>query len=99
MRGDEKSQSLGGEPMNLLPEIATRFWIDTSRRLIQQQQFWPMNETSGEREPLFPSAGKLAGKLRFAFGLTEFIETCTHRLRPVLHVVHARDEIEILLNA
>src|SRR5438477_11910550 len=33
--GDKERQRLGGELMNLLPEIATCFWIDACRRLVQ----------------------------------------------------------------
>ena len=36
MRRDEKRQSLAGESMNLFPEIAARFWIDTRSRLVEQ---------------------------------------------------------------
>ena len=39
VRGDEEGQPLGGELMNLLPEIAARFRIDARRRLVEQQQF------------------------------------------------------------
>src|SRR5881392_1729348 len=49
--------------MNLLPKIASRFWIDTRCRLIQQQQFRAMNEARGKRETLFPSTRELAGEL------------------------------------
>src|SRR3982751_172199 len=58
-----------------------------------------MNQTGGKRETLFPSAGKFAGELLLAFGQPEFLDALTHSLPPVLHAVHARDEIEILFNA
>src|SRR5436853_2772141 len=58
-----------------------------------------MNQAGGEGEPLFPSAGKLAGELLFAFGQPEFLDALTHRSLPILHAVHARDKIEILFNA
>src|SRR6266567_9303698 len=58
-----------------------------------------MNEAGRQCETLFPSTGKLAGKLIFAFREREFFETFTHGLSPVLHVVHACDKIEILCNA
>src|SRR5438874_13109364 len=57
-----------------------------------------MNETGRKCKTLFPSAGKLAGKLIFAFREREFPETFTHGLPPVLHVVHARDKIQILVD-
>src|SRR5438552_18168322 len=98
MGGDEKRQRLGGELMNLLPKIASRFWIDTRCRLIQQQQFRAMNEARGKSETLFPPARKLAGELVFAFRQPELLDAFTHGLSPILHVIHARDKIEIFLN-
>jgi hypothetical protein len=85
--------------MNFFPEIAPRFWIDPGRRLVQQQQLRAMNETGREREPLFPSAGKLAGQLLLAFREPELFDALAHCLTPLLHAIHARDEIEILFNA
>ena len=58
-----------------------------------------MNEAGRERETLFPSTGKLAGELFFPFGKSEFLDAFTHCLPPILHTVHARDKIEIFLNA
>src|SRR5437588_614309 len=57
-----------------------------------------MNQAGGKGETLFPSAGKLAGELLFAFGQPQFLHALTHSLPSVLHTVHARDEIEIFLN-
>src|SRR5207302_6624583 len=99
MGGDEKRQRLGGELMKLLPKIAPRFWIDTRCRLIQQQQFRAMNETRSKRETLFPSTRELAGKLVFAFRQPKLLDTFTNGLSPILHVIHARDKIEIFFNA
>jgi hypothetical protein len=90
---------LRGELMNFFPEIATRFRIDTGGWFVQQQQFRAMNEAGGEREALFPAAGKLAGELLFALGQPEFLDAFAYCLPPILHPVHARDKIEILLNA
>src|SRR5215471_2561125 len=58
-----------------------------------------MNETSCEREALFPTTRKLARKLRFAFRQPEFLDAFSHRLSSIFHCVHARDKIEIFLNA
>src|SRR5213083_2019047 len=58
-----------------------------------------MNEAGRKCETLFPSTGKFAGKLIFACREREFLETFTHGLSPVLHVVHARDKIEILFDS
>ena len=63
MRGDEKGEPLGGELMDLFPKIAPRLRIDARGRLVEQEQLRLVNEAGGEREPLFPAAGKLAGEL------------------------------------
>src|SRR5438874_4507727 len=97
MRRDQKGESLRRELMDFFPKIATRFRIDTGSGFVQQQQFWAMNQTRGESEPLFPSAGKLTGQLRFTFGQPEFLDALTHRFPTVFHAVHARDKIEIFL--
>ena len=99
MRCDEKGQALRTELMNFFPKVAPRFWIDTGSRLIEQQQFGPMNETSRKRESLFPSPGKLTRELLPAFRQPEFFDAFPHRLSAILHAIHARDEIEIFFNA
>src|SRR5438552_10312243 len=58
-----------------------------------------MNETSRKPETLLPSAREFAGKLVFAFRQPELLDAFTHGLSPILHVIHARDKIEIFLNA
>src|SRR5204862_7114076 len=99
MGGDEKRQRLGGELMNPFPKIASRFWIDARCRLVQQEQLRAMNETSGKREALFPSTRELAGEFVFAFRQPELLDAFTNGLSPILHVIHARDKIEIFFNA
>src|SRR6266566_1306315 len=58
-----------------------------------------MNEARGKRETLFPSTRELAGKLVFAFRQPELRDAFTNGLSPILHVIHARDKIEIFFNA
>src|SRR6266849_1231794 len=58
-----------------------------------------MNEAGRERETLFPSTEKVAGELFFPFGKSELLDAFTHSLPPILHAVHARDKIEVFLNA
>ena len=99
MRSDKKGQALSSELMNFFPKLTPRFWIDAGSRLIEQQQFGPMNETSREREPLFPSAGKFARELLPPLRQPQFFDAFPHRLSAILHAIHARDEIEILFNA
>jgi len=83
----------------LLPEIAARLGIDAGGRLIEQQKPRRMNQAGSEREPLLPPAGELAGELLLPGGKAKLIEALLHRLPAILHVVHARHEIEIFSNA
>src|SRR5213592_5319014 len=57
-----------------------------------------MNETRGKRETLFPSTRELAGELVLAFRQPELLDAFTNGLLPILHVIHARDKIEIFFN-
>src|SRR2546423_8983130 len=98
MHRDEKCESLRCELVDLLPKIATRLWIDTGRRFVEQQQFRAMNQTGGERETLFPSTRKLTSELLLPLFQPQFLNAVTHCLASVLHPIHARDEIEILFN-
>src|SRR6267154_2572135 len=58
-----------------------------------------MNEAGRKRETLLPSARELAGELVFALCQSQLLDAFTHGLSPILHVIHARDKIEIFLNA
>src|SRR5262249_7776500 len=58
-----------------------------------------MDETSCERETLFPTTRKLAREVGCAFRQSEFLDAFAHRLPPIFHCIHARDKIEIFLNA
>src|SRR5436190_9459629 len=58
-----------------------------------------MNETRGKRQTLFPSTRELAGELVFAFRQPELLDAFTYGLSPILHIIHARDKIEIFFNA
>src|SRR5207244_3316124 len=58
-----------------------------------------MNQAGRQRETLFPSTRELAGELVFAFSQPELLDAFTHSLSPILHIIHARDKIEILFNA
>src|SRR5438105_375604 len=58
-----------------------------------------MKQAGSERESLLPSAGEFTGKLIFAFSQPELFQTFAHGFPSVFYVIHARDEIEILLDA
>ena len=61
VRGDEECEPLGGEDVDVFPKIAPRLWVHAGGWLVEQQEFWLMDEARGEREALLPSAGKLTG--------------------------------------
>src|SRR5262245_24664143 len=58
-----------------------------------------MNQAGSERKTLFPATGKLAGELLLAFRESQLLHAFAHSLLPVLHLIHARNEIEILFDA
>src|SRR6267378_4431856 len=58
-----------------------------------------MNEAGRQRETLLPSARELAGELVFALCQSQLFDAFTNGLSPILHVIHARDKIEIFFNA
>src|SRR5213076_3320856 len=58
-----------------------------------------MNEAGRQRETLLPSTGELAGKLVFALCQSQLLDALTHGLSPILQFVHARDKLEIFINA
>ena len=85
--------------MNFFPETTSRFGINPGSRFVQQQQFWAVNEAGCQRQTLFPSTRELTGELSLALPQPKFVKTLSHRLSPFLQAIHARDEIEILLDA
>ena len=99
MRGDQKRQPLRRKLVNLFPKIAARFRVDPGGRLVEQQQFRPMNQAGREREPLLPSAGELPASCFLRSARPSSSMLCLHGLPAIFHAVHARDEIEILFNA
>src|SRR4029450_13823389 len=98
MCGDEKGEPSSGQAMNLFPEIAPCFRIESRGRFVEQEQFRLMNETRGQRGALLPPAGQLAGQLVSAIRQTELREAFFDYRAPVLELVHTRDEIEIFFN-
>ena len=85
--------------MDLLPEFAAGLRVHAGGGLVEQQQLGLVNHARGQGEPLFPAAGKLAGKLVAPLGQAEPLEALAHRLAAILDEVHPRDEIEVLGDA
>src|SRR5690606_167682 len=94
--GDEDGEAVGGELVDLLPEITARLGIDAGGRLVEEQQSRPVNEAGGEREALLPSAGECPRELRPTLGEPEALERLIHRGAAAGHLVDPRDEIEVL---
>ena len=93
---DQHREALGGERVDLVPELAPRLRIDAGGRLVEQQQFRARQRAGAERQPLLPAAGQLAGELLLAAGQAEPFDggaRCGDRLRDA---VDAADELEIL---
>ncbi len=74
VRGDQEGQALGGEPVDLLPEIAARLRVHAGGRLVEQKQFRLVDQAGGERQALLPAAGELAGQLVPPRGQPEPVE-------------------------
>src|SRR5262249_15091798 len=98
MRRDEESQPLPCQLMYLLPEIAAGLWINAGRRLIEQQQFRPMDQTGGECQALFPATGKLTGELVLPIFETKTLQALAHGLTPIIERIDTRHKVEILGN-
>ena len=64
VRGDEHGQALGGEVVDLVPELAPGLGIDAGRRLVEQQQVGLGQDAGAERQALLPAARQLAGELQ-----------------------------------
>src|SRR6185369_534889 len=96
---DEEGEPLGGERVDLLPELAARLGVDAGRRLVEQQQLGLVDQAGGEREALLPAAGELAGELLLPSRESEPLEARFDARAPVRDRVHARDEVEVLAEA
>ena len=60
---DERRQALDRHVVDEVPEFAPRLGVDAGGRLVEQQQFWLVQDAGGEREPLLPAARKLSREL------------------------------------
>ena len=79
-----------------MPSAASR-WISSQKsRLVEQQQARLVQQAGGKRQALLPAARQRAGELVAPIGQAQRIERARHRLAPVRHPVHARDEVEVL---
>src|SRR5262249_3193127 len=95
MGRDKHGEAVGGELMNLAPEIAPRFRIDASGRFVEQEELRIRQRAGAEREPLFPTARELAGHLLLAALQAEPLDHRFGRGGGARNAVDARDEFKI----
>ena len=91
--------ALGGELVDLAPELAPRLGIDAGGGLVEQQQFGLGQDAGAERQALLPAARQRAGQLRLAA-----LQARAARWRPrasllgIGEAVDAGDELQVLLD-
>jgi hypothetical protein len=96
MGRDQHRQPIGCQRVDLVPEIASRFWVDARGRLVQEQQLRIGQRAGAERQPLLPATGKLSGELRLAPRQAEaFYHVACSPLR-VGHTIEPGDEFQVL---
>ena len=95
---DQHGDAVGGEVVDLVPELAPRLGLDAGGRLIEQKQLGLRQDAGAERKPLLPSAGQIAGELLGARGKPEPSDCFTRRLARVRHAIDACHEFEVLAN-
>src|SRR5262249_54324190 len=59
----EDRHALVRQPVDHRPELAPRDRIDAGRRLVQEEQSWPVGDGTAERQPLLPATRELAAEL------------------------------------
>ena len=93
---DQHGHAVGGEPVDLVPELAPRLGIDAGGGLVEQQQLGLVQHGGGQRQALLPAARERAGELVRAVGEAEPLQRLGHPLAPPVQGVEAGDEVEVL---
>src|SRR5215470_348791 len=79
MGSDEKSDAVGGEFEEKIPQLAASDGIDAGGRLIEKEKFRFVKHGAAEGEALLPAAGKFsckASRVRAeAIELNDFLQT------------------------
>ena len=96
MRRDQRGEAFPGHVVDQVPELAPRLGVDARGRLVEQQQPRLMQHASGQRQALLPAARELPRELPRARPQRHPRDDRVHRAHPVLHLVDASDEVEIL---
>jgi hypothetical protein len=68
---NQHGEAVGGERVDLVPELAARLGVDARGRLVEQQQLGIGQRAGAEREALLPAARQRSGDLLLASGQAE----------------------------
>ena len=98
VRRDQHGHALGGELVDLAPELAPRLGIDAGGRLVEQQQLGLRQDAGAERQPLLPAARQRAGQLLLAAVQSEPLDGAARLADGIGQPVHARHELQVLLD-
>ena len=92
VRREQHGRALGGEAVDLVPELAPAHRIDAGGRLVEEQQRRLVDRRAGERDPLLPAARQRAGELVAAIAEPRRASTSSTRARRARarHAVDAR---------
>src|SRR4029077_962382 len=96
VRGNQHSQSFGGERVNLIPELSPRLGVHAGGGLVEQQQLWARQRASAQRQALLPPTRKLGRELFFPAGKAESLDCAARGGRRVVDAIDPADELQIL---
>ncbi len=94
--GDQHAHALGGELVDLAPELAPRLGVDAGGRLVEQQQLGLGQDAGAERQALLPAARQLAGQLALAALQAQPLDGGARLPGGVGEAVDAGDELQVL---
>ena len=95
MGRDQNCQPVDGHIVDQVPEFAPGLDIHPRRRLVKQEQLRGMQDTCGQRQPLFPPPGQFTRKLIPAIAQPDPFKHRIDRLYAVRHLVNPGNEVEI----
>ena len=96
MGGDQHGEAVGGERVDLVPEVAPRLGIDAGGRLVEQQKLRARQRAGAERQTLLPAARQFAGQLLLAAGEAEPLDRRARGRNGLGDAVDAADEFQVL---
>ena len=98
VRAHEHGDAGVGEIVDMVPEFAACARIHARGGLVEEKQLGLVDEARGECEALLPAARERARELVLARGEAEALESLAQPALAVVDLVHARDEVQILLD-